>query len=100
MTFYSRYGYLIVVFFAAAAFIAGGIATAFNLSHESASVMVFLFWGSMCVIFERGLDRHGKRSRLLWIPMEYLGYALIVLAILDIFLSWDKIARDWTAAGL
>lgn len=100
MIFYSRYGYLVVVFFAAAAFIAGGLAIAFNLSHESASVMLFLFWGFMCVIFERNLDTPEKRSRLLWIPMEYLGYALIILAILDLFLNWNKIARDWVAPGL
>ena len=100
MIFYSRFGYLVVVFFAVAAFIAGGIATAFNLSHESASVLLFLFWGSMCVVFERNLDTPEKRSRLLWIPMEYWGYGLIALATLDVYFSWDKIARDWFAASL
>jgi hypothetical protein len=95
MVFYSRYGYLVVVFFAVAAFMAGGLGTAYNLSHESASVLMFLFWGPMCVIFERTLDTSEKRSRILWIPMEYWGFGLILLGALVAFLNWDRIALDW-----
>jgi hypothetical protein len=34
---------------------------------------------------------------LFWIPMEYWGYALIALAILDAYMSWGKITHDWLA---
>jgi hypothetical protein len=95
MIFYSRFGYLVVVFFAVAAFMAGGLGTAYNLSRESASVFMFLFWGPMCVACEKNLDTSDKRSRLLWIPMGYWGYGLILLGALDAYLNWDKIARDW-----
>ena len=29
--------------------------------------------------------------------MEYWGYGIIGLAVLDAYVSWDKIARDWLA---
>src|ERR1700730_8503396 len=50
MHLFTRFGYLVAVFFVVAAFIAGGAGTAFHLSRESASVLVFLFWGPPCAI--------------------------------------------------
>jgi hypothetical protein len=100
MVFYARYGYLVAEFFAVAAFVAGGLGVAFNLSHEVTRVLLFLLWGPMCVIVERNLDTSEKRSRLLWIPMDYWGYGLILLGILEAYLNWDKIARDWASIAL
>jgi hypothetical protein len=57
MLFYSRWGYLVVVFFVVAAFIAGGIGTAYHLSHESTGVLLLLFWGPLCVGFGTSLGR-------------------------------------------
>jgi hypothetical protein len=95
MTFYARYGYLVVVFFAVAAFVAGGLGTAYNLDREVTSVLLFLFWGPMCVVFERNLDTSEKHSRFFSIPMDYLGYGLTLLGILGALINWDKIARGW-----
>jgi hypothetical protein len=95
MIFYTRYGYLVVVFFVVAAFMAGGLGTAYNLDREVTSVLLFLFWGPLCVVFERNLDTSEKHSRFFWIPMEYLGYGLILLGVLGAFINWDRIARDW-----
>ncbi len=100
MIFYSRYGYLVVVFFVVAAFLAGAIGTAYNLSRESTSVLMFLFWGPMCVIFERNLDTSSKRSMFFWLPMEYWGYGLILLGALDAFIHWNNVARDWPTVHL
>jgi len=100
MIFYSRYGYLVVVFFVVASFLAGAIGTAYNLSRESTSVLMFLFWGPMCVIFERNLDTSTKRSMFFWLPMEFWGYGLILLGSLDAFLNWNSIARDWPTVHL
>jgi hypothetical protein len=98
MMFFSRWGYLVIVFFFVAAFIAGGIGTAYHLSRESTGVLLFLSWGPACVIFGRRLDKPEKRSTLFWIPMEYWGYGLIFLGVLDAYVSWNSIARDWLAA--
>jgi hypothetical protein len=98
MIFFSRWGYLVVVFFLVAAFIAGGISTAYHLHRDSTGVLLLLFWGPACVIFGKTLDRPEKRSTLLGIPMEYWGYGLIGLGILDAYVSWDNITRDWIAA--
>ncbi|HUI21484.1 MAG TPA: hypothetical protein VLZ74_10645 [Methylocella sp.] len=95
MTFFSRLGYLVVVFFIAAAFISGGLGTAYHLSRESTTVLLFLFWGVPCVIFGRKYDKPKKHSALFGLPMEYWGYGLIVLGVLDIYVSWNSIARDW-----
>ena len=99
MIFYERYGYLVVVFFVVAAFMAGGIGTAYNLDREVTSVLLFLLWGPLCVVFERNLDTSEKHSRFFWIPMEYLGYGLILLGVLGAFINWDKIARDWSSVA-
>jgi hypothetical protein len=98
MVLVSRLGYLVVVFFMAAAFLSGGLAIAYHLSRESTSVLLFLFWGSPCVIFARQFDKPKKHSVLLGIPMEYWGYGLIVLGVLDAFFAWNSITRDWLAA--
>jgi hypothetical protein len=97
MSFFSRWGYLVVVFFLVAAFIAAGISTAYHLHRGSMGVLLFLFWGSACVIFGRTLDRPEKRSTLLGIPMEYWGYGLICLGALSAYVNWDNLARDWLA---
>jgi len=99
MIFYERYGYLVVVFFVVAAFMAGGLGTAYNLDREVTSVLLFLLWGPLCVVFERNLDTSEKHSRFFWIPMEYLGYGLILLGVLGAFINWDKIARDWSSVA-
>jgi hypothetical protein len=98
MIFYSRWGYLVVVFFVVAAFIAGGISTAYHPSPESTSVLLFLFWGPMCVGFGRNLGTPEKPSTLFWIPMEYWGYGLFAFGVLDAYFSWNSLARDWLAA--
>jgi hypothetical protein len=98
MIFYSRWGYLVVVFFVVAAFIAGGVSTAYHLSPESTSVLLFLFWGPLCAGFGRKLGTPEKPSMLFWIPMEYWGYGLIGLGALSAYVTWDKIASDWLAA--
>lgn len=95
MMFFSRFGYLVPIFFLVAAFIAGGIGTAYHLSRESVGVLLLLFWGPLCVCFGRKLDHPGKRSTLFGIPMEYWGYGIIGLAALDAYVSRDIIARDW-----
>jgi hypothetical protein len=97
MIFYSRWGYLVAVFFVVAAFIAGGVSTAYHLSHESTSVLLFLFWGPLCLGFGRSLGTPEKPSTLFWIPMEYWGYGLIGLGALSAYVEWDKIASDWLA---
>ncbi|MCI0599838.1 MAG: hypothetical protein L0Y60_10010 [Beijerinckiaceae bacterium] len=96
--FFSRLGYLVLVFFVVAAFIAGGAGAAYHLSYESASVILFLFWGSLCAVFGRRLDTPGKRSKLFGIPMEYWGYGLIGFGALDAYANWEKIAREWMAS--
>jgi len=97
MIFFSRWGYLVTVFFLVAAFIAGGISIAYHLHRESFGVLLLLFWGLSCVIFERALDRPEKRSTLLGIRMEYWGYGLICLGALDAYVNWDNLTRDWLA---
>ena len=62
MLFFTRFGYLVAVFFVIAAFIAGGAGTAFHLSQESTSVLVFLFWGPPCVYYGRTIDHPGRPS--------------------------------------
>lgn len=96
--FFTRLGYLVLVFFVVGAFIAGGVGVAYRLSYESTSVIFFLIWGSMCAGFGRRLDTPEKRSKLFWIPMEYWGYGLMGFAGLDAYLNWAKIAREWLVA--
>lgn len=99
MIFYERYGYLVVVFFVVATFMAGGLGIAYNLDHEVTSDLLFLIWGPLCVIFERNLDTSEKHSRFFWIPMEYLGYGFTLLGVLGAVINWDKIARSWEAVA-
>ena len=95
MLFFSRFGYLVAVFFIVAVFIAGGISTAYHFSYELTGILLFLFWGLPCVIFGRKLDKPEKpRSALLWIPMEYWGYGIIVLGALSAYVTWDEIAPE------
>jgi hypothetical protein len=95
MLFFSRFGYLVAVFFMVAVFIAGGISTAYHFSYELTGVLLFLFWGPLCVIFGRKLDKPEKpRSSLLWIPMEYWGYGIIVLGVLSAYVTWDQIGPE------
>jgi hypothetical protein len=98
MNFYTRFGYLVAVFFLVSAVIAGGVSAAYHLHRESMSVLLLLFWGPLCVVFGRRLDHPGKSSTLFGIPMEYWGYGLIGLGALDAYVSWNHIARDWFAA--
>lgn len=97
MAFFSRWGYLVTVFFLVAAFIAIGIGIAYHLSPEFIGVLSLLFWGSLCVFYGMRLDKPEKPSSLFGIRMEYWGYGIIGLAILDAYVSWGKIARDWLA---
>ena len=97
MLLFTRFGYLVAVFFIIAAFIAGGTGTAFHLSRESASVSVFLFLGLPCVYYGRALDHPGKLSYFFGLRLEYWGYGLFAFGILDAYLSWDSLARDWLA---
>jgi hypothetical protein len=97
MLFFTRFGYLVAVFFIIAAFIAGGVGTAFHLSRESASVLLFLFWGPPCVYCGRTLDRPGRRSYFFGLRLEYWGYGLLAFGVLDAYLSWSSLARDWLA---
>ena len=97
MIFFTRFGYLAAVFFLVAAFIAGGVSAAYHLSRESFGVLLLLFWGPPCIYYGKTLDHPDKRSTLFWIPTEYWGYGLIALGVLDAYVSWDKIARDWLA---
>jgi hypothetical protein len=97
--FFSRWGYLVIVFFLVAVVMAGGISTAYHLSRESVFVLWLLLWGPLCVVMGRKLDRPKRHSALFWIPMEYWGYGIIALAILDIYMSWGKITHDWLAVG-
>ena len=97
MLFFTRFGYLVAVFFIIAAFIAGGVGTAFHLSRESASVLMFLFWGPPCVYYGRTLDHPGKLSYFFGLRLEYWGYGLLAFGILDAYLSWNSLTRDWLA---
>lgn len=98
MSFFSRWGYMVVVFFLVAAFLAGGLGVAYHLTRESTSVLLFSFWGLLCAGFVKLFDRPDKPSTLFGIRIEYWGYGLIVLAVLDTYFGWDAIARDWLAA--
>jgi hypothetical protein len=80
MIFFTRFGYLVAVFFVIAAFIAGGAGTAFHLSQESASVLLFLFWGPPCIYYGRTLDHPGKLSYFFGLRLEYWGYGLFAFA--------------------
>jgi hypothetical protein len=93
MIFYSRWGYLVVVFL----LLPRLLLMDYHLSHESTSVLLFLFWGPLCVGFGRKLGTPEKPSTLFWIPMEYWGYGLIGLGALSAYVEWDKIASDWLA---
>jgi hypothetical protein len=95
MFFFSRFGYLVGVFFIVAVFIASGLGIAFHLSGESTSFLVFLFWGPPCVYYGRTLDYPGKFSTFFGLRLEYWGYGVLVFALLDAYLSWDNLARDW-----
>jgi hypothetical protein len=98
MLFFTRFGYLVAVFFLVAAFIAGGVGTAYHLSRESTSILVLLLWGPLCAVAGRKLDHPEKRSALFGIPMEYWGYGIIGLGALDAYVNWSSLARDWFAA--
>jgi hypothetical protein len=97
MVFFSRFGYLVAVFFVVAAFIAGGLGTAFHLSHESTGVLVLLFWGPPCVFYGRTLDHPGKPSTFFGLRLEYWGHGLFAFGLLDAYLNWNSLARDWLA---
>jgi hypothetical protein len=73
MVFFSRFGYLVAVFFIVAVFIASGLGIAFHLSRESISFLVFLFWGPPCVYYGRTLDHPGKPSTFFGLRLEYWG---------------------------
>lgn len=99
MQFFSRFGYLVAVFFLVSAFIAGAIGTAYHLSRESTSVLFFLFWGFACLLAARSLDRTKVKSSLVWLTMEHWGYLILILAILDTYANWASLSRDWTAVS-
>ncbi|MCI0467950.1 MAG: hypothetical protein L0Y57_13255 [Beijerinckiaceae bacterium] len=96
--FFSRLGYLVLVFFVVGAFITGAAGAAYHLSSESTSIIFFLLWGALCAGFGNRLDTPEKRSKLFGVPMEYWGYGLIGFALLDAYLNWEKVAREWTAS--
>jgi hypothetical protein len=95
MEFFSRFGYLVAVFFLVAVFIAGGVGTAFHLSRETTSVLLFLFWGPPCVYYGRTLDHPGKKSMFFGLPLEYWGYGLFAFGVIDMFLNWGKFSGDF-----
>lgn len=65
MNFYTRFGYLVVVFFLVAAVIAGGVSAAYHLHRESMSVLLLLFWGPLCVVFGRNSIIRERAARCL-----------------------------------
>jgi len=95
MVFFSRFGYLVAVFFFVAIFIAGGVGTALHLSHESTTFLVFLFWGVPCVFYGWSLDHPGKHSTFFGLRLDYWGYGLFAFALLDAFMNWNLLAHDW-----
>jgi hypothetical protein len=97
MNFFSRFGYLVAVFFVVAVFIAGGVGTAYHLSRESTGVLTFLFWGPPCIYFGRTLDHPGRRSNFFGLRLDYWGYGLCAFGLLDAYLNWNSLARDWLA---
>jgi hypothetical protein len=97
MVFFSRFGYLVAVFFIVAVFIASGLGTAFHLSRESTSFLVFLVWGPPLVYYGRTLDHPGKPSTFFGLRLEYWGYGLFAYALLDAYLNWNSLTRDWLA---
>lgn len=97
MNFFSRFGYLVAVFFIVALFIAGGLGTAFHLSRETTSALMFLFWGLPCIYCGRTLDRPGKRSNFFGLRLDFWGYGLIAFGLFDAYLNWNSVARDWLA---
>ncbi len=99
MNFFSRFGYLVAVFFVIAIFIAGGTGTAFHLSKESTSVLMFLLWGPPCIYYGRILHHPGKPSNFFGLRLDYWGYGLLAFGVLDAILSWHSLARDWLAAA-
>jgi hypothetical protein len=97
MLLFTRFGYLVAVFFVIAAFIAGGAGTAFHLSHQSTTVLMFLFWGLPCVYYGRTIDHPGRRSYFFGLPLEYWGYGLFAFGVLNAYLNWSSLVRDWLA---
>jgi hypothetical protein len=95
MIFFSRFGYLVAVFFIVAVFIASGLGAAFRLSHESIGFLVLLFWGPPCVYYGRTLDHPRKLSTFFGLRLEYWGYGVFAFAFLDAYLNWNDLARDW-----
>ena len=95
MVFFSRFGYLVAVFFIVAAFIASGLGAAFHLRRETISFLVFLFWAPPCVYYGRTLDHPGKPSNFFGLRLEYWGYGLFAFALLDAYLNRNNLARDW-----
>jgi hypothetical protein len=100
MNFFSRFGYLVAVFFLVAAIIAAGVSAAFHLSRETTSALLFLFWGPPCVYYGRTLDHPGKKSMFFGLPLEYWGYGLLAFGLLDIYLNWSRFSGDFLAARL
>ncbi|MGH6867957.1 MAG: hypothetical protein ACREDA_03575 [Methylocella sp.] len=97
MNFFSRFGYLVAVFFVGALIISDGVGAAFHLSSATTGVITILFWGPPCVYFGRTLDHPGKRSYFFGLRLDYWGYGLIAYALLDAYLNWHSIAHDWLA---
>jgi hypothetical protein len=95
MFFFSRFGYLVAVYFIVAAFLGAGAGISFHLSRESTTFLVFLFWGPPCIYYGRTLDHPGKPSTFLGLRLEYWGYGLFTFALLEAYLSWESLARDW-----
>ncbi len=60
MIFYSRWGYLVVVFFVVAAFIAGGISTAYHLSPEFNERFIVFVLGTAMRRFRKKSRHSGK----------------------------------------
>ncbi len=98
MNFFSRYGYLVAVFFVVALIISDGVGAVFHLSSASTGVLTFLFWGPPCIYCGRTLDHPGKRSYFFGLKLDYWGYGLIAFGLLYAFLNWSNLARNWVAA--
>ncbi|MFZ3328741.1 MAG: hypothetical protein WA231_23930 [Methylocella sp.] len=98
MNFFSRFGYLVAVFFVVALFISDGVGAAFHLSSQLTGVLTLLFWGLPCIYYGRTLDHLGKRSYFFGLRLDFWGYGLIAFGLLDAYLNWGNLGRHWVAA--
>jgi len=53
--------------------------------------------GAALRYYGRTLDHPGKPSYFFGLRLEYWGYGLFAFGVLDAYLSWNSLARDWLA---